>query len=193
MNHKPITTATIAAAERLAGVDYTTTERAQVLAKIDEQINWMRLRRGFSPDNDLGPATVFDPRIPGVSLTIPEGGYTPSTKAPPPLPDNDVDIAFAPLTMLSAWMREGMITSSRLTAIYLARLESIGAELKCVVTLTRDLAVAQAGRAISWAAARHSLGGQGFARYRRYHDQLGGRPLSGQDRRTRRRRGPPSP
>ena len=45
MNHKPITIETIAAAERLAGVDYGAAERAQVLAKIDEQINQAQEKR----------------------------------------------------------------------------------------------------------------------------------------------------
>ena len=144
MNHKPITIETIAAAERLAGVDYGAAERAQVLAKIDEQLDWLRARRRFAPDNGLGPATVFDPRLPGVALVDQSAGFTPSGTAPPPLPGRDADIAFAPLTVLAGWLRKRAITSSRLTAIYLDRLERIGPRLECAVTVIRDPAIAQA-------------------------------------------------
>ena len=86
MNHKPITTETIAAAERLAGVDYGAAERAQVLAKIDEQLDWLRARRRrFAPDNGLGPATVFDPRLPGVAVVDQSAGFAPGAAAPPDL------------------------------------------------------------------------------------------------------------
>ena len=147
MNHQPITTETIAAAERLAGVDYGSAERAQVLAKIDEQLDWLRARRRFTPDNALGPATVFDPRLPGVAVVDQSAGFAPRAAAPPPLPGRDADIAFAPLTVLAGWLRKRAITSSRLTAIYLDRLERIGPRLECAVTVIRDLAIAQAAEA----------------------------------------------
>ena len=83
MNHKPITTETIAAAERLAGVDYRAAERAQVLAKIDEQLDWLRARRSFTPGNRLGPATVFDPRLPGVAVVDQSAGFAPRAEAMP--------------------------------------------------------------------------------------------------------------
>ena len=147
MDQPAITVETIAAAERLAGVDFSAAERTQMLARIDEQLDWLRARRRFAPDNGMGPATVFDPRLPGMDIPQQGGGFTPSDEPPPPLPEGDADIAFAPLTMLAGWLRQGAITSSRLTSIYLERLESIGARLECVVTMTRDLAIAQAREA----------------------------------------------
>ena len=147
MTESSITVETIAAAERLADVTFTAAERKQILATIDRQIGRVRRGRSFEPDNGLGPATVFDPRLPAFDIAANDGGFMPSEPAVPPLPDNDDDIAFATVTRLAVWLRRGAITSTRLTEIYLARLESIGAELECAVTITADLAMRQAAEA----------------------------------------------
>src|SRR5262249_33316877 len=61
-----------------------------------------------------------------------------------PLPERPEDIAFAPVSMLSRWLRTRAITSTRLTEIYLERLRTIGQQLECVITLASDLALQQA-------------------------------------------------
>ncbi len=147
MGDREITAETVAAAERLAAVEYTPAERAQMLGRLDEQVGRCRARRAFEPANGLGPAVVFDPRLPGVALASNDGGFHPSAQEPPPLPARDEDIAFAPITRLGAWLRRGEITSTRLTELYLERLERIGATLECTATLTREPALAQAARA----------------------------------------------
>lgn len=63
------------------------------------------------------------------------------------LPASDEDIAFATVTQLSRWIESGAITSERLTKIYLKRLKKYGPRLECVITLTEELALAQARRA----------------------------------------------
>jgi Asp-tRNA(Asn)/Glu-tRNA(Gln) amidotransferase A subunit family amidase len=66
---------------------------------------------------------------------------------PGPLPASDKDLAFAPVTQLSRWIETGNITSQRLTKVYLDRLDRFNPKLRCVITLTPDLAFAQAKRA----------------------------------------------
>ena len=70
-----------------------------------------------------------------------------STSDPGPLPSNDEDIAFASVTQLSRWIEQRKLTSERLTNIYLTRLERFDPKLRCVITLTRDLALQQAKNA----------------------------------------------
>ena len=72
---------------------------------------------------------------------------------PGPLPPNDEDIAFAPVTQLSRWIETRKLTSERLTTIYLDRLERFDPKLRCVITLTRELALAQAKKADAEIAA----------------------------------------
>jgi Asp-tRNA(Asn)/Glu-tRNA(Gln) amidotransferase A subunit family amidase len=77
---------------------------------------------------------------------------------PGTIPQSDDDIAFAPLVSLSTWLREGLLSSTGLTGIYLQRLARLGPELECVVTLTPDLARAQAKQADEELAAGHYRG-----------------------------------
>ncbi len=147
MSESRITTETIAAAERIAGVEYSEAERGQIARRVGEQTGRLVARRAFEPDNALGPACVFDPRLPQIELPANDGGFKPGAAPPPPLPERDVDIAYAPLTHLAGWLRDAAITSARLTGIYLQRLEDIGATLECAVTVTAELAREQAAAA----------------------------------------------
>src|ERR1019366_7367869 len=52
-----------------------------------------------------------------------------------------------PLTQLSRWIEARKLSSERLTGIYLDRLERFNSKLRCVITLTRDLALVQAKQA----------------------------------------------
>jgi Asp-tRNA(Asn)/Glu-tRNA(Gln) amidotransferase A subunit family amidase len=142
-----LTTETIAAAEQVVGIEYDQGERRQMLAGMGGQIARTELRRGYMPDNGFGPAVVFDPRLPGVEIAANDGGVVPSGAPVPALPDDNDDIAYAPLTHLAGWLKAGAITSTRLTEIYLGRIERLAPALECVVTVTRDLALAQAAEA----------------------------------------------
>jgi Asp-tRNA(Asn)/Glu-tRNA(Gln) amidotransferase A subunit family amidase len=72
---------------------------------------------------------------------------------PGPLPASDAEIAFAPVSLLSRWIETHKLTSDRLTRIYLARLERYDPTLRCVITLTRDHALARAKTADAEIAA----------------------------------------
>lgn len=147
MSESRITTETIAAAEQVVAIDYSESERRQILTKIGAYTARTAKRRTYQPDNGFGPAVVFDPRLPGMEIAANEGGVVPSGGAVPALPDNDDDIAYAPLTHLAGWLSGGAITSTRLTEIYLGRIERLAPLLECVVTVTRELALAQAAEA----------------------------------------------
>jgi Asp-tRNA(Asn)/Glu-tRNA(Gln) amidotransferase A subunit family amidase len=69
------------------------------------------------------------------------------------LPSSDADIAFAPVTHLSRWIEQKTLTSERLTNIYLRRIEQFDPKLRCVITLTKDFALAQAKKADAEIAA----------------------------------------
>ncbi|MBW1880873.1 MAG: amidase [Deltaproteobacteria bacterium] len=133
----------MASAEGLADITYTPDERRQMMESLDEHLENLRARRSFVPPMSLAPAQVFDPRLPGRTYG-PEQGGVHLSQVRAPLPKDPADIAFAPLTHLSHWLRKRKITSVRLTELYLERLERLGPELQCVITLTRDLALEQA-------------------------------------------------
>lgn len=57
------------------------------------------------------------------------------------------DLTFAPLPVLAGKLRSGDVSSVELTKFFLSRLETLGAKYRCVVNLTRELALTQAGQA----------------------------------------------
>jgi Asp-tRNA(Asn)/Glu-tRNA(Gln) amidotransferase A subunit family amidase len=69
------------------------------------------------------------------------------------LPANDADIAFSPVWKLSRWIEQKKLTSTRLTQIYLKRLQQYDPKLRCVITLTSDQAIARAKQADAEIAA----------------------------------------
>jgi len=62
-------------------------------------------------------------------------------------------LAFASLTQLSRWIEQRELTSERLTQLYLQRLRQFDSKLRCVITLTHELALTQAQRADAEIAA----------------------------------------
>jgi Asp-tRNA(Asn)/Glu-tRNA(Gln) amidotransferase A subunit family amidase len=145
MTSTPITSETIAEAEKLLGVAYTEAERALMVEGFSEQIELAADRRAADLPHTLAPASRFDPRLPG--WTWPQvGPFRPSEAPVRPLPAAE-DIAFAPVTALSGWIKSRALTSVRLTEIYLERIQRLGPALECIVTVTEDQALDQARNA----------------------------------------------
>lgn len=147
MERSGIDLSTIAAAERLADVSYTEAEREQIAALLDEQMAATRALRAVGIGNGVPMACTFDPRLPGFEMPALPDTQSYSAADPGPLPEDEADIAFAPVTRLSAWLAAGAITSARLTGIYLDRIARLAPALRCFATVTADLARAQAAEA----------------------------------------------
>ena len=159
MENTGITLEVIEAAERLVGVTYTRAERELMLDSLDGQIEGARARRAaLTLENHVPTASRFDPRLPGFRPPPPQAPLRTSAAEPGPLPDSDEDIAFAPVTSLSRWIARGDLTSRRLTEIYLHRIEALAGALECFVTVTPELARAQADAADALLEAGTRLG-----------------------------------
>ena len=104
-------------------------------------------------EDSLAPATLWDPLIPGAKPGPSQNRFVVGKADPGPLPSNDEDIAFASVVQLSGWIQQRKITSERLTNIYLKRLREYDPKLRCVITLTADLALQQAKQADAEIAA----------------------------------------
>ena len=158
MENTGITIEAIEAAERLVGVSYTREERELMLDNLDGQIEAARARRALTFENRVPPASRFDPRLPGFRPPPPQAPIRGSAADPGRLPDSDEDIAYAPVTSLSRWIERGDLTSRRLTEIYLARIKAHAGRLECFVTVTPELARAQADAADALLKAGTRLG-----------------------------------
>ncbi|HEX7528807.1 MAG TPA: amidase family protein, partial [Thermoanaerobaculia bacterium] len=152
-----ITPATIADAEKLVRVALTPKDRAQAAGNWREAMaGTMERRTGpkkVALEPSLAPASRWNPVLPGTFAGPAHDVFARSKTASGPLPGRDEDIAFAPVTALSRWIETKALTSERLTRIYLDRLRRFDPQLKCVITLTPDLALEQAKRADAEIAA----------------------------------------
>ena len=118
-----------------------------MLDNLEGMIENALARRNHTWPNRLPPATRFDPRLPGAAPPAPQAPFVRSNREAGPLPDSDDDVAFAPVADLSRWIESGAISSRRLTEIYLDRIERLAPALECMVTVTADLALAEANAA----------------------------------------------
>ncbi|HXR16148.1 MAG TPA: amidase [Terriglobales bacterium] len=146
-----VTMSTFAEAEKLVQMPLSDGERAMAAA------SWRRTMAGLyerrtgprklALEVTLAPASRWDPVLPGEKTLPQRDRFIRSNANPGPLPANDEDIAFAPVTQLSRWIETRQLSSQRLTNLYLARLQQFNPKLRCVITLTHELALAQAKKA----------------------------------------------
>jgi Asp-tRNA(Asn)/Glu-tRNA(Gln) amidotransferase A subunit family amidase len=168
-----VSSATFAAAEKLVQVDLTEGERAMAAASWRTSMASLYERRvgprkvKLSPD--LSPASTWNPVLPGHGPLPQQDRFVRSTRDPGPVPSSDDSIAFAPLWKLSRWVETRKISSERLTQIYLERIKKFDPQLRCIITLTRELALKQATQADREIAAG------------RYRGPLHGIPWGGKD------------
>ena len=164
---------TFAEAEKLVRVELNEAERKEAVS------SW---RSGMAPlyerrvgprkvalEETLAPWSHCEAALPGQAAGPSRNLFVRSKNDAGPLPTSDEDIAFAPVTRLSRWIEKRQLTSERLTNIYLQRIERFNPKLLCVITPTRELAMAQAKQADQEIAAG------------RYRGPLHGVPWGGKD------------
>jgi Asp-tRNA(Asn)/Glu-tRNA(Gln) amidotransferase A subunit family amidase len=157
-----VTSATFAEAEKLVQIEMTPANRAEASANWRMQMAPLYERRTgprkLALESTLVPATQWNPSLPGMKSPAAHSMFVRSAVHPAALPANEDDLAFAPVTQLSRWIENHQLTSERLTGIYLNRLQRFDPKLHCVITLTREHALAQARQADVEIAAGHYRG-----------------------------------
>src|SRR5690349_4595330 len=152
-----VSPATFAEAEKLDRVQFTPAERTQAANSWRVDMAALLERRtgprNVALESTVAPFSRYDSVLPGQPAAAQGDRFVRTNSDPGPLPSNDADIAFAPVTKLSRWIEHRELTSERLTHIYLNRIEQFDPRLRCVITLTRDLALAQAKKADAEIAA----------------------------------------
>lgn len=137
----------IQTAAGFAGLEFTGAEEKLMREDLADHVKAYQKLREFPLDNGIAPALRFNP-FPAVWNT-PKSLYAKVELALPEInaPANIEDLAFASLTELAALIKTKQITSLALTEMYLSRLKKYDGELKCVITLTEELAREQARQA----------------------------------------------
>jgi len=168
-----VSPATFAEAEKLVQINLSTADRAQAAASWRVNLASVYERRtgprAVALEPTLAPFSRYHSILPGQSSGPQRQQFIRTNTDPGPLPASHADIAFAPVSQLSHWIEQRKLTSERLTQIYLKRIEQFDPKLRCIITLTRDLALAQARKADEEIAAG------------KYRGPLHGIPWGGKD------------
>lgn len=168
-----VSPATFVEAQKLVQIELTESERSQAAGNWRESMAALYERRTgprkVALNETLAPYSLWNPVLPGHSLPVSPNHFVRSESQPGPLPTSDRDIAFAPAWKLSRWVQAKQLSSERLTHIYLDRIARFDPKLRCVITLTPELAIEQAKRADAEIAAG------------KYRGALHGIPWGGKD------------
>ena len=146
-----VSPATFAEAEKLVQIELTADER-NVAAKSWRSNLAALYERRTGPrkvaiEATVAPYSQSNPVLPGRSSGPGVDRFVRSSADAGPLPSRDDEIAYAPVYQLSRWIEQRKLSSERLTQIYLQRIERFDPKLRCIITLTRQVALEQAKRA----------------------------------------------
>ncbi|HWD39539.1 MAG TPA: amidase [Fimbriimonas sp.] len=142
---------------RISGVAFTDEELGEILEGVREaRAGFEDARSRWPIEFRTEPRTIFTPlaggSIPGAVVRSKPTRAT-ITKRP-----SDEDLAFASVKDLGFLIRTRKISPVELTTLYLDRMKRYGDKLLCLVTLTEELAMAQAKKAEDEIASGHYRG-----------------------------------
>ena len=152
-NTNPITRQTIAEAEKILGLNFTDAKREMLLPGLKDQTANYEVISKFPLSNGIPPALVFNPLPVGFKFETARRKMKFSSPGKVKLPSNPDDLAFYSVAELGALIKSRQITSEKLTRFFLERFHKYDSKLLSAVTLTEDLAMAQARRADAEIAA----------------------------------------
>jgi Asp-tRNA(Asn)/Glu-tRNA(Gln) amidotransferase A subunit family amidase len=168
-----VSLATFVEGEKLVQFPLTEAERAQAASSWRGNMAGLYERRvgpkKVEIEAKVAPFSCYGSLLPGRTGGPATNRFVRSKRDAGPLPAKDEDIAYAPVWKLSRWIEEKKLSSEQLTEIYLKRIERYEPKLRCVITLTRELALEQAKRADTEIAAG------------KYRGPLHGIPWGGKD------------
>ena len=157
-----VTTTTFAEAEKLIQFPLTEKDRAQAASNWRSAMAPLYERRTgprrVEIPSTIAPYSTVNSILPGQSSGPTKNEFIRTASTQEKLPTSDEQIAYAPIHQLSRWIETRQLTSERLTNIYLARIERLNPKINCIITLTRDHALAQAKQADAEIAAGHYRG-----------------------------------
>jgi len=143
-----ITPELLASACRVAGLEVDEEQRKLMVKTLNEQLVGARDIRAMDLPNSVSPAYSFDPVLPGGTTWDTAKRPMKVSAARPPRVGQDLEaLAFTSVRDLAELVRTRKVTSLALTEMFLARLERLDTKLRCVITLTKERALAQAKEA----------------------------------------------
>jgi Asp-tRNA(Asn)/Glu-tRNA(Gln) amidotransferase A subunit family amidase len=143
-----ITRGIVESAEKLIGLHFTDVKRDSLLQDLTEARTAYEEMRAVQIPNSIPPAFVFNPLPEGFTIPTAQKPFDVSRYTPTmPKTANRDDLAFYSIGELAALIKARTISSVELTTFFLERLKRYGSQVNCTITLTEELALAEARRA----------------------------------------------
>jgi Asp-tRNA(Asn)/Glu-tRNA(Gln) amidotransferase A subunit family amidase len=139
-----ITTDMLRQAATVTGQTFTDRELEALLQAANENVTRYEALDRATLDHGVPPPLYFNPVVPGMTIDRVRRGLRPAPSPRVARPKNLEDVAFWPVSQLAALIRTRQATAVELTEMYLGRLKRYDPSLKCVVTLTENLAMREA-------------------------------------------------
>ena len=137
----------IRGAETLIGLSWSDAQRDSMRGDLVDNLESYAKLRDIVIPNEIPPAIQFNPMPLGVTLEAKRHSIVQDATSAVDLPGDLEELAFYSICDLAQLVRTGRVSSTALTKMYLERLKRYGPTLECVITLTEELALAQAKRA----------------------------------------------
>jgi len=135
-----VTDAMVREASQLAGLTFGDTERQGMVASLNRILTRADDLHKTPPANDAPSPILFNPRVPGMPVSVPTRIHRLTTQPRQTRPATLDEVAFWPVAQLADLVRRRLVSSVELTELYLRRLERHNPALNCVVTLTPERA-----------------------------------------------------
>ncbi|MCP4260745.1 MAG: amidase [Planctomycetes bacterium] len=144
---KKLTKEMLAEAESFIGLEFTDEERELMISGLNGQLKKYEQIREVSLDNSVAPAIQFNPVISGVQSEAKQKTIKISRPKRRKLTSDLEDAVFWMVTDLAGLIKSRKVSSLELTKMYLERLKKYDEKLKCIISLTEEMALEQARRA----------------------------------------------
>ncbi len=148
-----VTSEMIAQAARLAGLEFSAADRAEMTAGLEANLNSFAALRTLNIEQNVPPPLYFNPAVPGQTFDAKPQPWQSGPVEKVHRPANLEETAFWPVTWLAQLVKSREVSSLELAEMYLSRLKRHDTTLHCVITLTEELALQQAARADAEIAA----------------------------------------
>ncbi len=129
----------------VSGTPITDEQRKLMLEGLNQSDADFKKLRAIPVANAIPPAFTFDPTRGTAPAASSRAAAASGRKVPPP--GSKDDVAFAPVTSQSEWLRRKELSSTELTKLYLERIERLDPKLHAVITLTTERAMKAASAA----------------------------------------------
>ncbi len=137
----------IECAEKLFDLNFIDAERDSAQDNLKFYLESYNVIHKTKLKNSIPPAILFNPIPVGYVNNIIQKDLVFDDYSKTKMPKNIDDLAYYSIGQLAYLIKTKKITSTELTKFYLERLKKYDPVLKCVITLTEDLALKQAAKA----------------------------------------------